>query len=271
METLTAFVSDDQLYSTRFKREVNMDRGFILHVKEQPDVTGGMWLGMVLDGTSDTDGERAACLALRAAYAHAARLVALLPQQEELADRGETCHVINGIFRDMFEAAHRELISRATLDLREYATTVSAALIWGDTVYTANLGDSPIWLFRRREDGSWLPPDRLYTCHNGAGERLEAGELSENPREACRLKSYIGSDFAFDERKIAFCQMLLEMENILLLGSDGALDLVFPEDAAATVTSSMNMEELRENLKQRKEAEGSTDNLTLIAARVFLQ
>lgn len=278
-------ITDSIVYSTRHRRTENQDQAFELVVRESPGATGGLWMGLCVDGTSDSDGKTAARLAVRTAYAHAAGLLARLPELHDAVDAIEPVNDdISGAFAAAQEAveriifpALRELILTAHRVLEAQplcACTISAAVIYDGVLYTANVGDSPIWLLSTDEFGQ-LQGQSMYTCHNLAGELARKGTPSQDPRDANRLMAWIGhhspSGKPFTPDCIAIASQPLYGESILLMGSDGALDMEPDPAALALAGSCQSMQQLcGQLLRRRQEDIRSSDNFTLIAARVFV-
>lgn len=251
MEEKHTIIADQCLVSTRHKRSVNQDRGFI-------QVGDGFFLGICCDGVSDSDGALAAELAVETAKKYVPALLQSLQGLEQEA--GDT---IRSWFCTVFSAAQERVEMAGNC-----ATTISCAVVFDGYVYTANLGDSPMWLFLR--ENQWEPPVSLFTCHNAKGELMAKG-LDSQGASSNQLKRWIGDRFRFDEQLISFHSMPLFRENILLIGSDGALDMTMNDVFVDLVTTCYSMEELCGAAYEYQDTAGSTDNFTLIAIRIHRQ
>ena len=271
-------ITDSAIRSTAHRRAENQDQAFQLIFQECPGAVGGMWMGLCADGTSDSNGKEAARLAMRVGCAGAAQFMARLPELSDIVDSAAPGDyagsqaaqemIIFPILRDMIFAANRVLETQPRC-----ASTISAAVIYDGVVYTANVGDSPIWLLTADEWGQWQP-QCLYTCHNEAGRLEREGKPSLDPRDANWLQNWIGHrnpqtpPFTYDS--IAIASHVLPTDSILLMGSDGALDMHMSPEVLELAANCRSMAELCDHLYDRKSKNPqATDNFTLIAARVY--
>lgn len=274
--TITA-ITDSAIYSTPHRRAENQDQAFQLTLQECPGATGGIWMGLCADGTSDSNGREAARLAMHVGCSGAAQLLARLPELSDAVDAADSYDEIQSahekiifpILREMIFSAHRVLEAQPLC-----ASTISGAVIYDGVVYTANVGDSPIWLLSPDDLGHWQAR-RLYTCHNKAGELERSGKPSQDPRDASRLQGWIGhrrpQDKPFTTDSIAIAAQVLPTQSILLLGSDGALDMHMDPLTMDLAANCQSMDQLVRQLLKRKEDDiRATDNFTLIAARVYV-
>ena len=268
-------ITDSFIYSTAHRRPENQDQAFQLTLRECPGATGGLWMGLCVDGTSDSNGREAARLALRTGIAGAACLLARLPELSDVVE-----HAAPGDYEGS-QAAQEQIIFPALRDMiltadrvlgaqPRAAATMSAAVIYDGVLYTANVGDSPIWLLWPDDFGQWQAR-RLYTCHNKAGDLERAGTPSQDPRDANRLLSWIGHRSDLDPEDIAIAAQVLPADSILLMGTDGALEMDVDPAIIEMASNCRSMEELSTQLYKRKESDPkATDNFTLIAARVYV-
>lgn len=253
-------------YSDAFLRNQNMDGALTLQLGICPNVVGGAWLGVVCDGTSDSQGKLATRTALRSVCVSSGELLAVLPRlrdkmDKELAQAGELpaqevmrrtqellCARLFPLLRELIADAHSRILEIGL----DSAATMTVALIFGGYAFTANLGDSPAFLLRREDEQvQWNAMYRRH--HDGRG-----------------LTRWIGGGSNFQLTDIpVFCSPL-SPESLLVLGSDGALPPALDEELAGALDSRDDFNEQCAFLLRRAEATGSTDNFTYVSARTVL-
>jgi serine/threonine protein phosphatase PrpC len=152
--------------------------------------------------------------------------------------------------------------------------TCACAWVIGDKLFTANLGDSRIYLLRE----SHLI--QLSTDHTWVQEALDAGIISSEEGDdhpnAHVIRRYLGSkgepeiDFRMwffdgedDEAAESNQGMRLKPNDLILLCSDGLTDLVSDEEIR-TVLEEENLAEAPEILIGMANARGGHDNITVV-------
>ena len=152
--------------------------------------------------------------------------------------------------------------------------TCAVAWVIRDRLYTANLGDSRIYLLRK---GHIV---QLTTDHTWIQEALDAGLISESAREkhpnAHVIRRYLGSkkppqpDFRLwyfegekDQDALANQGLRLKVEDILLLCSDGLTDLVSDEEIRAVIQGT-TIEQVTDVLIDMANHRGGHDNTTVV-------
>lgn len=157
-------------------------------------------------------------------------------------------------------------------------TTCACAWVIDGRLYTVNLGDSRIYLLR--EDHII----QMTTDHTWVQEALDAGLLidadqSDHPN-AHVIRRYLGSekppepDFRLwffegegDEEALANQGLALQLDDILLLCSDGLTDLVTDEEIQEVVQS-LPLGEAPDRLISMANSRGGHDNTTVILLRI---
>lgn len=120
------------------------------------------------------------------------------------------------------QSANRCVVEHAD-PLRRTGTTISAVCIVGDYAVAANVGDSPIYLYRKKKKAMYL----FSTLQTEAEKGVEAGLYERTSPEyyanAHRLYCNLGlyENLAADNISLASAGKL-EEGDIILLGSDGA-------------------------------------------------
>lgn len=159
--------------------------------------------------------------------------------------------------------------------------TVALAWVIGNKLYTANLGDTRIYLWR----DNYLV--QLSTDHTWVQEALDAGLISDKASSAQHanahvIRRYLGSrkppepDFRlwfFDKEQdvdaIKNQGLRFKPGDILLLCSDGLTDLVTDEEIQS-VLGGTSIEQAPEVLIEMANRRAGHDNITVICAQVPL-
>jgi protein phosphatase len=156
--------------------------------------------------------------------------------------------------------------------------TCACAWVIGDRLYTANLGDSRIYLLRK---GHFL---QLSTDHTWVQEAIDAGLISEetigNHPNAHVIRRYLGSkemaepDFRLwyfagedDEAALENQGLRLRRGDMLLLCSDGLTDLV-ADSEIQTLLETHPLENAPEALIGMANERGGHDNITVVLLQV---
>lgn len=181
--------------------------------------------------------------------------------------------------RTLEKAIHRasEAIYHASqTDQGRIGMGATCACVWviGDRLYTANLGDSRIYLLRK---GHFI---QLSTDHTWIQEAIDAGLISEegigNHPNAHVIRRYLGSkevsepDFRLwyfagedDEAALSNQGLRLRPGDIILLASDGLTDLV-TDPEIQTVLETRPLGEAPDILIEMANTRGGHDNITVV-------
>lgn len=144
--------------------------------------------------------------------------------------------------------------------LSKMAATVTAALIEGNQVYIAEVGDSRAYLIRNNNIKQ-VTTDQSFVAHLVAKGVIKPEQAATHPRKNIVLQS-IGSQEAI---KVAVSMFQLKRRDTLLLCSDGLSNLV-RADEICFVASSLTPENACWRLVQLAKERGGQDNITLILA-----
>lgn len=192
---------------------------------------------------------------------------------------GDPRHPLKTIEKAILETS--EAIYQASVaDQQQCGMGATVAIAWviGDRLYTANLGDTRIYLWRK----NYLV--QLSTDHTWVQEALDAGLISDRAgiqlANAHVIRRYLGSkqppkpDFRLwffekehDEDAIKNQGLRLQQGDIILLCSDGLTDLV-DDDEIQAVLESTSVEEAPEKLIEMANLRAGHDNITVICAQV---
>lgn len=260
----------------------NRDACLSLDLSALPHPYGKSLIRVVMDGVSNGDGDAAVQIAPRSLLYHLGS--GLLEKHIDLADRVE--HMVTsgaddqeiknflethiyGIIHNALTAANDAL--KKSQYPRPYCT-VSIAIVFFRYIFTANLGDSPIYLMNLDPKNPTLQP--IFTCHNAAGEKMHQGSFTEaqalQSNEASKLHLFLGWRDYDLLRDTSYDSALLPQSSILLLGSDGALAQVLRTEMADVISKyhTCGLDTIYQELKSLVEESGSIDDFTLIMDRI---
>jgi protein phosphatase len=166
--------------------------------------------------------------------------------------------------KEAVELANQQIYAyaREHPDVRGMGTTVTAAGIFGDELYLAQIGDSRGYLIRNGETFQ-LTRDQSLT------QRLvDAGELTEEEAEQSERRNIILQALGPDPRvKVDLSRQRLRRGDILILCSDGLSGVVKREEFSQMVAETADLPSLCSALIDLANERGGPDNVTVVAAR----
>lgn len=160
---------------------------------------------------------------------------------------------------DATREANEKIISRAesNTDDSGMGTTVVIALIVGNTLYYANVGDSRIYLF---SDNSLR---QITKDHSYVQELLDIGAISVEDAKFYpknQITSALGTSLKF---KIEIDKIELKNNDYILLNTDGLTDLIEDSEILNVVKNEYGIQETCEILQYMANATGGYDNITI--------
>jgi len=213
-------------------------------------------LFMVADGMGGAAaGELASAMAADLIYKHLATVWALDgdPSPDRFAYR----------MKEAVELANQQiyLYAREHPEVRGMGTTVTAAGVFGDDLYLAQIGDSRAYLVRNGE-ASQLTKDQSLM------QRLvDAGELTEEEAEQSERRNIILQALGPDPRvKVDLTHQTLRRRDTLIICSDGLSGLVKREELAPLVGTHADLSQLCSALIDLANERGGPDNITVVTA-----
>lgn len=213
-------------------------------------------LFMVADGMGGAAaGELASAMAADLIYKHLATVWALddEPTPDRFAYR----------MKEAVELANQQiyLYAREHPEVRGMGTTVTAAGVFGDDLYLAQIGDSRAYLVRNGE-ASQLTKDQSLM------QRLvDAGELTEEEAEQSERRNIILQALGPDPRvKVDLTHQTLRRGDTLIICSDGLSGLVKREELAPLVGTHADLSQLCGALIDLANERGGPDNITVVTA-----
>jgi serine/threonine protein phosphatase PrpC len=223
---------------------------FVLAQEGQPPLPVGLFI--LADGMGGhVQGAQASALATRLVAGHIIRQISLplLSADETLAERPPIHEVLTASVR----IAHQAVIQR----FPEAGTTMTTALMLGEQVYIAHVGDSRAY---RGERGSLT---LLTQDHSVAARLLEMGQTT--PEEAALQRNIlykaIGQgaslepDIKYDD---------LAWGQYLLLCCDGLWGKVTDQEMAAIIEASPTPDAACQNLIAQANESGGEDNISVL-------
>jgi protein phosphatase len=169
----------------------------------------------------------------------------------------------NSILKTMqygVEAANLRVYQKAQqLDAGRMGTTLTAAYVFGDTLYLAHVGDSRAYLIR---DGRAIC---LTDDHTAVGEMVRSKIISSDKLRTHAQRSVltksIGTDLFIQPDII---QHKLKEGDRLLLCSDGVWSVIEDEEFAQVASGSPSMEEASRNLIDLALHHNTDDNASVV-------
>jgi serine/threonine protein phosphatase PrpC len=181
----------------------------------------------------------------------------------EGADRGDASP--ETFLRDVAIDANRQIHDLAAQDEETsgMGTTFTAALVEGDEISLAHVGDSRAYLFR---DGEL----RLLTSDHSLVEELRRqGKLTDEQAQDHPQRSIIPRALG-PERDVEVDTMTYRVKpgDVFVLCSDGLTTMIKDDRIAAALAHSDTLEEAARRMIHEANAAGGRDNITVVAFRV---
>lgn len=260
------YLDDFYRFSTKIKHEVNGDKAFTVIHEAVPSGKENLYVFCVMDGVSNTDG--ASKSSEMASEVIRSNLEQLFSNIDSLAEADDTSRMqfFFTVMRNAILSADRALWDA----MGYYATTASIAIVFDGWVYTANVGDSPIYLY----DNFTAKLNELYFCHNKAAYKVRSGEITKEEALTDGGKNQLmkvvgGAKMLLTDTDVSTQRMQLSQDSVLLLGSDGALG-IFSEEKLSEILRSdyQSIKGLCNMVYDQVVDAGGEDDTTLMAARI---
>jgi PPM family protein phosphatase len=217
------------------------------------DPRGNAALLVVADGMGGYEGgEIASHLAVETVRSK------VLASAPDWAERG----VLSEGLVQAVDAANRAVL-QAQRDLPDQAnmgTTLTVALIWGERLLLAHVGDSKACLVR---GGTCT---LITSDHNVPGELLQSGHLTPEQAAVHPQRHVLTRALGIAEGVVAErLELPWQQGDTLLLLTDGLSNLVTQAEIGAALTE--GFDDLTDRLVDTANARGGHDNITVLAAR----
>jgi serine/threonine protein phosphatase PrpC len=249
------------------------DTGRVRHQNQDSVYTGAIplpdgqqaYLCLVADGMGGAAaGEYASRLAADVSRAYL--------EQESASHPPATDAAWQALLRDAVRAANRQIYDAARTDAarRGMGTTLTIALLAGDRLHIASVGDSRAYLLNTdgvTDDGA--PSAQLTSDHSLVARLVDIGQLTPeqarvHPQRNILYRS-IGTDPSVD---VDTRSEALEPGDIVLLCSDGLVNHVSDEEIAQIALGETDLDRAVMRLVSLANERGGRDNISVVMVRV---
>ena len=183
----------------------------ITSLATSPQPTG---LFIIADGMGGHgNGEEASQLAIRAMRESVLRLLHTEVKEDEM---------IEEILVEGVQDANYSVYKRNQQQSTNMGTTMTAALLWGTTVYVVNVGDSRTYLYRTSEGLYQVTHDHSVVARLVEVGAISADEVYTHPKRNAILRA-LGNDPTVD---VDCFTVQVRAGDVLLLCSDGLWEMV---------------------------------------------
>lgn len=205
--------------------------------------------GVVCDGMGGaSNGRLASALAVDSI---AEQLNHGLPKVQNAAE-------IERLMLDAIYLANTEIFSRSGGGEMMMGTTVVLAIVHGNVLHLAHVGDSRAYLF---EDGRLT---QLTRDHSVVQELIDKGNITEEEAKVHPEKNVITRALGVEiEVDVSYSRRILNAGAVLLVCTDGLTNMVEPEGIARTLNES-DFFSLPGRLVQDALQAGGSDNITVL-------
>jgi PPM family protein phosphatase len=191
----------------------------------------------------------------------ASRLAAAAFREFHDADRLDPEDRVTAIIQE----ANRRIYERARTDAQAsgMGTTITAALVSGNTVTVGHVGDSRAYRLRQGE------LEQLTEDHSLVADLVRSGRLSPEEAEAHPQRSVITRALGTDpEVDVDTFTVEAEAGDVFLLCSDGLTTMVDDEQVSETVAAAESLEQATKALVRAANRAGGEDNITVVIFRL---
>ena len=158
--------------------------------------------------------------------------------------------------------------AEATLDPHSLmGTTCVAGILRDDVLYLGHAGDSRAYRWRRGQ------LNRLTDDHSFVGERVKAGDMTEEEAKKSRFRNIVTRGVGIEETvEPEFRRENLEAGDLILICTDGLTTMVEDAEIAGMLYApslrAATPERIAETLVDAANRRGGSDNITVLAIRV---
>jgi hypothetical protein len=165
---------------------------------------------------------------------------------------------------EAIEAANVEVYAQASSDRAKagMGTTLVAAVLQGDDLYVANVGDSRAYLVCEQSI------EQITRDHSWVNEQVQAGIITEQEAREHLYRNIITRSLGTKpDVDIDFFQRKVQQGDVLVLCCDGLSNEV-EDDEIARIVSSNSVQESAQALIDLANQRGGPDNITTIVVRI---
>ena len=183
--------------------------------------------------------------------------------EELMAVRKDPIRLQEYLNSAIFYANHRVAQQAQTEEFFMMATTLVAALIVGNQMYVANVGDSRCYIFQNHSGSLRL----ITKDHTFVQELVDGGVITENEARVHSEKNKITRAIGLDEElMIDTYPVTLEEKDIVILCSDGLNGMLEDLEIQAIIQKGEKLEKIVESLIHKALEKGGVDNITVLCA-----
>jgi len=194
------------------------------------------------------------------AYLNEERMAAIVGKNDEVRQALE----------DSIQTAHREIaaISEANLQFRGMGCTLVVAIIDGDNLHIAHVGDSRAYISNRKNEHITL----ITTDHSYVMELVKAGKMTMEEARNTTLKNELTQAVgASDSINPDYNCHLLTPGDTLLMCTDGLWDLIPDATIHQILQEPASVKRIVKKLIKAANNAGGKDNITAVVVRCPLQ
>ena len=166
------------------------------------------------------------------------------------------------------EEANNDIFLRSTQyeDLYGMGTTLVAAIVIGDQLMIANVGDSRAYVLRKFQLKQLTEDQSLVNA------LLKSGEITPEEAENHPNKNIVTQSLGVTSVvEIDFVRMTVKEDDTLLLCSDGLSDMLSLEEIRNVMNHYSDIEKQVEKAVEAANEAGGRDNITVAIAKIQLQ
>ena len=157
--------------------------------------------------------------------------------------------------------ANEHLLAEANADASKagMGTTIVAAVVVGDKLYTANVGDSRLYVINQERI------TQITRDHSLVEEMVRLGEMDKEDAKVHPDKNIITRAVgAEDKVEPDFFTVELQEGEIVLMCSDGLTNMLEDEEIRMIISGARDLVEKAESLVEAANANGGRDNISVI-------
>lgn len=170
------------------------------------------------------------------------------------------------VLKEAIMYANRLLIDEAHADASKngMGTTIVAAVVVGDRLYTANIGDSRLYIINQEQI------IQVTRDHSLVEEMVRLGEMDKEDARMHPDKNIITRAIGVvPEVSADFFETVLKPGDIVMLCSDGLTNMIEDDEIKRIVLSQRDIVEKTESLVETANKNGGRDNITVVLIEPF--
>ena len=183
-------------------------------------------------------------------------LVASILEEVKKSTEKEPVRIVRSAIENVNRKLYRESVSNA--ELSGMGSTLVAAMIDEDTLYTFNVGDSRLYIIS--DHAHQITKDHSFVEEMADAGRMQRGSLDYN-RNKNIITRAIGTDMRVD---IDVFEYSLEKNDRVLLCTDGLTNMLPDEEISRIVLGAPDISKAAETLIREANNKGGKDNISVV-------